>query len=104
MGAHWVINVYIALSAPVMPILASYWPLPPEPRRIQPYRPRGSQKRIFGNPEKYRSPREQREKFNWKHSGMGWHSYRIGDLSLFQKRSFSSLFFFKPSLSFLLLG
>lgn len=39
MGAHWVINVYIALGAPVIPILASYWPLP---RRIHPYRPRDS--------------------------------------------------------------
>lgn len=57
MGAHWVINVYIALSAPVMPILASYWPLP---RPIQPHGPRdGSHgpKRILGNPEKYRWPR-----------------------------------------------
>lgn len=57
MGAHWVINVYIALSAPVMPILASYWLLP---RPIQPHGPRdGSHgpKRILGNPEKYRWPR-----------------------------------------------
>ena len=29
MDAHWVINVYIALSTPVMPILASYWWCPP---------------------------------------------------------------------------
>lgn len=61
MDAHWVINVYIALSAPVMPILASYWSLP-RIRTESTDRPHSSRKpkRISGNPEKYRCPNTAR--------------------------------------------